>query len=194
VALTELDRNLVQHCLHHTPGAWQDFVDRFIGLFVHVIRHTAHARSVVLGADDIDDLCSEVFMTLLKDDFSVLRNFRGESSLATYLTVVARRIVVHEIVRRRRSEALGHVDVHQATMDAAASTRSDIERIEDAEEVEIMLRGLSAQDAAVVRQFHLEGKSYREISGSLGIPENTIGPTLTRARSRLRDLRLKTGV
>ncbi len=34
--------------------------------------------------------------------------------------------------------------------------------------------------------FHLEGRSYREISAILGIPENTIGPTLTRASERLR--------
>jgi RNA polymerase sigma-70 factor (ECF subfamily) len=194
VALTELDRNLLKQCLSQTPGAWQDFVDRFIGLFVHVINHTAHARSVVLGPADADDLCAEIFLALLKNDFAILRKFRGESSLATYLTVVARRVVVREIVRRRQSEALGHVDVHQATMDAARSDGSDTQRIEDAEEVEEMLRGLPHKDAEVVRQFHLEGKSYQEISRSLRIPENSIGPTLSRARELLRRSQLKTGV
>jgi len=191
VALTDLDRNLLKQCLNQTPGAWQDLVDRFIGLFVHVINHTAHARSVVVGPADVDDLCSEIFLALLKNNFAVLRKFRGESSLATYLTVVARRVVVREIVRRRRSEALGHVDAHQASIDAAGS---DMQRIEDAEEAEQMLRGLPRRDAAVVRLFHLEGKSYREISGSLRIPENTVGPTLSRARERLRRMQVKAGV
>lgn len=194
MALTVLDRNLLKHCLSRTPGAWEDFVDRFIGLFVHVVNHTAHARSVMLGPADVDDLCAEVFLTLLKDDFAVLRNFRGESSLATYLSVVARRVVVREIVRRRRSEALGHVDAHQATLDATRSDGSEQHRVEDAEAVEQMLRGLPRREAAVVRQFHLEGKSYREISRSLRVPENTIGPTLSRARERLRRTQLKTGV
>ena len=193
MALTDLDRKLLKQCLSHTPGAWQDFVDRFIGLIVHVINHTAHARSVVIRPADVDDLCSDVFLTLLKNDFAVLRHFRGESSLATYLTVVARRVVVREIARRRRSEALGHVSARQATVDAVRSNGSEIERIEAADDVKFMLSGLPSHEADVIRQFHLEGKSYREISGSLGIPENTIGPTLSRARDRLRQSQLKTG-
>lgn len=193
VALTDLDRKLLKQCLNQTPGAWQDFVDRFIGLFVHVINHTAHARSVVIGPADIDDLCSDVFLTLLKDDFAILRNFRGESSLATYLTIISRRVVVREIVRRRRSEALGHVSARQANVDAVRSNGSEIDRIEAAEDVQRMLSGLPSHEADVIRQFHLEGKSYREISGALGIPENSIGPTLSRARDRLRQSRLKTG-
>ncbi|MBX3438161.1 MAG: sigma-70 family RNA polymerase sigma factor [Planctomycetaceae bacterium] len=194
MALTVLDRNLLKQCLTQTPGAWEDFVDRFIGLFVHVINHTAHARSVALGPADIDDLCAEVFLTLVKDDFAVLRNFRGGSSLATYLTVVARRVVVRELIRRRRSEALGHVDAHVATIDATRSDGSDVQRVEDSEELQQMLRNLPRREAAIVRLFHLEGKTYREISRSLRVPENTIGPTLSRARDRMRRTQLKSGV
>jgi len=52
--------------------------------------------------------------------------------------------------------------------------------------VQSLLKELPPSDAEVVRQFHLEGKSYREISTELGIPENSIGPLLTRAREKLR--------
>jgi RNA polymerase sigma-70 factor, ECF subfamily len=37
-----------------------------------------------------------------------------------------------------------------------------------------------------VRLYHLEGKSYHEISRVVGVPENSIGPLLTRVRARLR--------
>jgi RNA polymerase sigma-70 factor, ECF subfamily len=193
VALTDLDRNLLKQCLNQKPGAWQDFVDRFIGLFVHVIQHTAHARSAPLTNDDVDDLCSEIFMTLLAGDFAVLRNFRGESSLATYLSVIARRVVVKEISQRRRARAMGHVDAHQAALDEAHA-KSEIPRVENADEVAVMLSGLSRRDAEIVRRFHLEGKSYREISEQMGIPENTVGPTLSRARAQLKASQLQTGV
>jgi RNA polymerase sigma-70 factor (ECF subfamily) len=49
-----------------------------------------------------------------------------------------------------------------------------------------MLRMLEGDEARVVRMYHLEGKSYHDISLSVGIPENTIGPTLSRARAKLR--------
>jgi RNA polymerase sigma-70 factor (ECF subfamily) len=186
VALTEIDRRLLKQCLARAPGAWQDFVDRFIGLFVHVIQHTAHARSIRLSTDDVDDLCSEIFLTLLKSDFAVLRHFRGQSSLATYLTVIARRIVIHELVRRKKEEALGHVVAHQAAVDAAGREEEDVQRIEDAEEVNQLIRRLSPKEAAIVRKYHLEGKSYREISNELGVPENSVGAVLSRAVDKLR--------
>lgn len=189
MALTEIDRNLLKRCLAEEPGAWKDFVDRFIGLFVHVVTHTAHARSVRLTSEDVDDLCAEVFLALLADKFAVLRRFRGESSLATYLTVVARRVVVHEVTRRRMAEALGHVPAHHPSARMVQATGREHQRIENREEIQQMLRDLTQSDAEVVKQFHLEGKSYREISSRLGIPENSIGPTLSRARQKMQTRR-----
>ena len=62
-----------------------------------------------------------------------------------------------------------------------------MKRIDDNDQVERMLQDLPESDASIVRQFHLEGRSYREISSRLGVPENSIGPTLSRARDRLRN-------
>jgi RNA polymerase sigma-70 factor, ECF subfamily len=188
VALTEIDRSLLKRCLAQEPGSWKDFVDRFIGLFIHVINHTAHARSAQLVPDDVDDLCAEVFVTLLADDMAILKRFRGKSSLATYLTVISRRIVVRQIAQRRLAKEFGHVSAHQSSIDRAkANANWDVKRIDDNDQVERMLQDLPANDASIVRQFHLEGRSYREISQQLGVPENSIGPTLSRARERLRN-------
>ena len=141
MALTEIDRNLLKRCVAEEPGAWRDFVDRFIGLFVHVINHAAHARSVTSKPQDVDDLCAEVFLALVADDYKILRRFRGKSSLATYLTVIARRIVVREMSRRKMAEALGHVSaqgagVERAELDAAELAATEQSRIDDMEEVE----------------------------------------------------------
>lgn len=184
MALTQIDRTLLTRCLAKEPGAWKDFVDRFMGLFVHVVTHTAHSRSVRVSQEDIDDLCAEVFVTLLANDFAVLRQFVGKSSLATYLTVVARRVVVREMSQRRMAQALGHTPPSPETADRSESGESG--RVVDQEEVERMLDGLDPREADIIRQFHLEGRSYREISSGLGVPQNTIGPTLSRARAKLR--------
>ena len=186
MALTDIDRQLLRRCLDEEPGAWKDFVDRFVGLFVHVVHHVAHARSVPIRSEDVDDLCAEIFLALLANNSAALRQFHGKSSLATYLTVVARRVVVREIARRRMAEALGHVGAHGANAERPDSAVAPQERVDDHDQVRRMLEELPDRDAEVVRQYHLEGRSYREISARLGIPENTIGPTLTRARERLR--------
>jgi len=186
VALTEIDRELLNRCLSGEPASWKDLVDRFLGLFIHVVNHTAHARSVRVTPEDIDDLCAEVFLALLDRDSAVLRAFRGDSSLATYLTVVARRVIVREMARRRMAEALGHVNAHQSTIDMSADERREVQRIDNRDEVQKMLAGLPDMEAKIVSQYHIEGRSYREISSGLGVPENSIGPALSRARARMR--------
>ena len=122
---------------------------------------------------------------MISNDFAVLRRFRGDSSLSTYLTVVARRVIVRELLKRkttaRLSEAAGE---HHDLPDAA--TPAPEERISNREELERLMGGLSGSEADVVRMYHLEGKSYREISSAVGLPENSIGPTLSRARTKMR--------
>src|SRR5437588_5433004 len=87
VALTAVDRALLQRCLSHQPGAWNDFVDRYLGLIYHVIHHTAHLRSMPLRPEDTEDLAAEVLLQIVAGDYAILRQFRAQSSLATYLTV-----------------------------------------------------------------------------------------------------------
>ena len=199
MALSEIDRHLLQRCLGRKPRAWEDFVDRFMGLVVHVINHTAQARSMRLSPADREDLCADVFLAIVRDDFAVLRNFRGQSSLATYLTVVARRVVVRKLMKRKNaarlaelarehSEQSGAVPVDSDVMDPASDQPQRWQ--EDREEVERLLQQLEPEEARFVRLFHLEGKSYQEISHETGVASNTIGPILSRAREKLRDLGL----
>ena len=184
VALSELDRGLLQSCLARTPRAWENFVDRFLGLVVHVVNHSALCRSIRITAEDRDDLVAEVFLTIVNNDLAVLRRFSGRSSLATYLTVIARRVVVRELLKRKTQANLSEAAANGASITSQDSSAE--ERISNREQVEQLLRRLQGPEAEIIRLYHLEGKSYREISSSVGLPENSIGPTLSRARAKLR--------
>lgn len=214
MALSEIDRNLLERCLAQQPKAWEDFVDRFMGLVVHVINHSAQVRAVRLTVQDREDLCAEVFLAIIRDDFAVLRHFRGQSSLATYLTVIARRVVVRELLRLQahqttppnnrtasrggngsvaHGESVGHAlaggNGAPATPSSKASSDGHSEaeqRVDDRDQVERLLRQLDGHEATIVRMYHIEGKSYQEISTATGIAENSVGPTLSRARQKLR--------
>jgi RNA polymerase sigma-70 factor (ECF subfamily) len=131
-------------------------------------------------------LCAEVFLATLKNDFAILRNFRGKSSLATYLTVVARRIVVKELLSRMASSRLRESGESFAVQQIADPRGTAEKHVGDQEEIQRLLGLLDGPEAEVVRMYHLEGKSYQEISVTMGIPENSIGPTLTRAREKMR--------
>jgi len=184
VALSDIDRSLLARCLAKKPDAWKDFVDRFTGLVVHVIHHSAQSRSLRLSQEDREDLASEVFLEIVRNDFALLRHFRGESSLATYLTIVARRVVVHELLKRKNLSTLAGPAETGANNGSGAA--ASIERVQDRDEVERLLAELEGTEAEIVRLYHLEGKSYQEISSRVGMPENSIGPTLSRARQKMR--------
>jgi len=186
MALTQIDRDLINRCVERQPGAWRDFVKRFMGLFMHVINHTIHAHSVRAQPDEVEDLCSEIFLEILANDMQVLRKFRGKSSLASYLTIIARRVTLNRLLVKNRSQEFGHVNSHSESLEKAKVGPSPIERIEDRDEIERLMKHLPPEQAEVLKLFHLEGLSYQEIHKQTGIPENTIGSTLSRVRSQLR--------
>lgn len=185
--LTEKDRVLVNDLLSGMPGAWNTFVDRFSNLIVQVIHHTAHAHSLKLSADDVDDLTADVFTALLERDLGVIRSFRGRSSFATYLTVVTRRITLRKLTQRRYMQAFGHMQAHQASLeDLSERTPPTTGRVDQKDEVDSLMRSLPDSLRKVLSLFYLDGRSYSEISRRLRIPQNSVGPMLARAKLWLR--------
>ncbi len=179
MSLSEVDRQLLQRCLERAPRAWENFVDRFLGLVIHVANHTAESRGISLDRSTRDDLISEVFLTLIANDFGVLRRFRRNCSLATYLTVISRRVIARRL-------AIDQPSVVNSSQIESANSDSEHSRIENREEVQQLMLRLDPQEANVVRMYHLEGKSYQEISRTVGMAENSIGPVLSRARAKMR--------
>ena len=183
---TAVDRDLLKRCLAREAGSWNDFVDRFLSLIYHTIGYTAHLRSARVGPEDVEDIAAEVLLRIVADNFKVLRAFRKQSSLATYLTVVTRRVCVHELVRRQKvKDAIktGESRLTEADPDDAPAAQKGMESLE---EVEKLLRRLSGTEREIVRLYYLEGRTYEEISTETDVPVNTIGAVLSRARKKLR--------
>lgn len=185
MGLIARDRDLIKRCLHHEPGAWNDFVDRFLGLVYHVVQHTADMRSFPLRPEDKEDIAAHILLKVVENDYAPLRQFRGKSSLASYLTVIARRTCVNELANRAQIKDREGAKANDAIMEAKPNSKPK-PGLETLEEVGKLLKKLPSRERAVVRLFYLEGRSYEEISTELGIPVNSIGAILARARKKLR--------
>ncbi|MDR3182698.1 MAG: hypothetical protein LBT89_07245 [Planctomycetaceae bacterium] len=94
MSVNNLDNELLTRCLLNQNRAWEDFVDRFLGLVLHIIDHTASRWNIRLKAEHRNTLCEYVFAALSHKNCQLLRNFKEKSSLTTYLSVVTRRIVI----------------------------------------------------------------------------------------------------
>ena len=75
MSLSEVDRQLLDRCINGSPRAWEDFVDRFLGLVLHVVSHSAQMRQLSVQADLRDDLVAEVFLPSSLAIMPVLRRF-----------------------------------------------------------------------------------------------------------------------
>ncbi|MCY2974477.1 MAG: sigma-70 family RNA polymerase sigma factor [Planctomycetota bacterium] len=193
--LSNVDRELLQRCLARSSGGWEDFVERFASLVYCVANHTARARSVSIDAKLTEELVSDVFFEIVDNDFAVLRRFRLQSSLATYLTVVARRIITRRLAQTKKSRRRELLVVKESLEQFEGKPNGSgiapgESAMESREEIEAALSSLSGDEAAAVRMYYLDGMNYRDISSKTGLAENSIGPYLSRAREKMRQSRI----
>jgi len=127
-------------------------------------------------------LVADVFVAIIANDYAALRRFQRNCSLATYLTVIARRVIV-----RKLASAQPHSRSSNGMESLAQQHDESIARYENVEEVRALMTRLDPQEARVVRMYHLEGMSYEQISHEVGLSENSIGPVLSRARGKMRE-------
>ena len=178
----DTDGELLDRARKGDASAFRRIVDRYEG---------AVAATVIamLGpGDEADDVGQETFIRL----HGALREFRGDSSLRTYLTRIATNLSLNTVrgrarrwrrfVSREEAEARGEV---QADGEGAGDLRDDVEAAERRERVRQAVRRLPPRQRAVVVLRMMEGYSTRETAGILGIAEGTVMSRLHRAMGAL---------
>lgn len=136
MVLSEIDKNLLDRCLARKPGSWEDFVDRFLGLVTHVVNHTAQSRSMKLSPQDREDLCADVFLSIVRDAVRRAQTLSNpQCSLSTYLTVIAGAVSpVRELLQKKTLGRLS-LGATDATLEPAANGSHE-QRVSDREEVD----------------------------------------------------------
>ncbi|HEY2786541.1 MAG TPA: sigma-70 family RNA polymerase sigma factor [Fimbriiglobus sp.] len=189
MALSPVDRDLLRRCLDKEPGSWNDFVDRFLSLIYHCVHYTSYLRSAPVTPEDVEDIAAEVLLQIVADDYKCLRKFRGKASLATYITVIARRTCIHELNRRQAVRSDIRQGVSRLVTEPIDDSEAAAKSVESLEEVERLLRKLSGKEREIVRLYYLQSWTYEEISTEINVPVNNIGTVLYRARKKLRERR-----
>ncbi len=183
------DLALVRRLVTGDAAAWRVLVSGYQRLVLARVIATARELNQALGSSDAEDLCADVFSQLVRDEFAALKRFEGRSSLATWLWVVTRRIVLRRLVvaRREPSQPAAQPPVLEALPGPESEEPlSIIIGAEDRQRLASEIARLSERHQELARLFYIEGKSYREISEQLKISMNSIGPTLGRIHEKLR--------
>ena len=101
--MTEQERNLLRGCLKGEKSAWDALVHQYSGLAYYAIKKTLSLYHVEPRADIVEDLFQNFFLSLMRDDFRKLRQFRAErgTKLATWLRVIVSRQTI-DFLRRQK--------------------------------------------------------------------------------------------
>jgi RNA polymerase sigma-70 factor (ECF subfamily) len=159
--------------------------DRAFALIVE--RYESAVAATVIGmlgdGDEADDVGQETFIRFHR----ALHDFRGESSVKTYLVHIAMNLSLNALKRRRRSffrfvrddESAGNVAESRPGPDDRVEARETRERVRKA------VMQLSEHHRAVIVLRMFSGYSTREVAETLRVAEGTVMSRLSRAMKEL---------
>ena len=176
-ALTELDEaDLVSACLAGRPGAFDVIVER-------------HRRTVyqlcyrfVGNHEDASDLSQDVFLRA----FRGLRNFKGESSLGTWLYRIGVNVCLNRV--SAKTPVNEPIEKHQHVDDRSESPSDRVLRGERAMQVRAAITRLPRKQRAalILRMYH--EMSHQEIAETLGSSVGAVKANVFHALQNLKKL------
>lgn len=187
----EPEADLVRACADGDASAWERFVARYGTLLAALARRMLARRGGPAADADVDDVVSAVLLALVREDRKLLRRYRPEFRVSTYLGVIVRTEAGRH-QRRTASRACALEDPAAGGAlppDARAATPlADLVRRERAEAV-ARLRGaldaLPPRDRLLLTLRYLEGLDYGRIADVLHVHRDSVGQWLHRAKARL---------
>jgi len=178
---------LLRRCVRGDGRAWEEFLGRYRGILERTGRATLLRVLGRVHEDDLEAVVEAALMAIVKDDFAALRTFAGRCSLGGYLQAITTRIALNHCRSERRKGWLRFRPI-EATFDLPAEEpepEPDPDRLAGLKDA---LEQLPPRERLILKLFHLDGASYNEIAGLLGISANAVSPALIRARQKLRAL------
>jgi RNA polymerase sigma factor (sigma-70 family) len=179
---------LLHRCRAGDSMAWQMIVQRYARLV-----HSVPAR-YGMSRSEIEDIGQEVFWALAQQ----LERIEEPDRLGGWLMTTARRISWRVIQQRRQeqpdlaadvaeNEAISDNLVGQARIPTYAELVSGWDR---QEALNLGLARLNERCRTLLTLIFLDSgePSYEEISGRLGMPKGSIGPTRNRCLAQLREI------
>lgn len=183
----ETEEALVLACAGGDRDAWVRFVDRYGPLLQALARRMLLRRTGRAPDADVEEVTSGVFLALLQGDRRLLRRYRPEFRLSTYLGVICR-TQVGKLARRPLSLARPE-EVEEPAADAGAETPlAALERKEKDAALVVLKAALDAlppRDRLLLTMRFLEDLDYGQIAEVLRLRRESVGQLLHRAKERL---------
>lgn len=174
------DRELLRLCVQgEDVQAWEAFVQKYSPVIWSTVQKTFRSHFYLFRQEDAEDLFNSVFLSLIENDFSKLKQYRGDNScsLKTWLSVVTSRMAIDYMRRdRSRLEVVSHdedTDIIGLLADRRKSAQDALEEKEARSALEEAVNGLEQRDRLIFRLL-CQGTSPEGIANLLGISADSV--------------------
>ncbi|MBU2693360.1 MAG: sigma-70 family RNA polymerase sigma factor [Candidatus Eisenbacteria bacterium] len=174
---------LIEGCLSHAPGAWQEFLRRYSRLIY------ATVNRVDLPVIERED----AFQAAIAAIYANLATLRRPAKLVPWIVGITWRQAINSIRKRppeiRQPRADGVFDGELATWPATEPPPDEVlVSLERAQQTGEALAALSERCRRLIQYFFYEDPQpgYGEIARREGIPIGSLGPTRARCLARMR--------
>ena len=189
--MTEKEKTLIAGCLRSEKAAWDSFVRQYSNLVYHTIKKTLSLHHAEPRADLVEDLYQEFFLSLLRNEYKKLRQFRGAHgcSLASWLRLLAVRLTIDFL--RKQAQTSGGV--------ARAMSRHGPDPVEPLinEQQESLLnlaiQTLSPRDRILLDLCYRQAFASEQIAALLKTSVNAVYTQKSRVLAKIREVLRRSG-
>ncbi len=172
---------LITECINSNNVAWKKFVKNYTGFVKNVIYYFITNRT------DIDDILQNVFLRLLKNDFKLLKNFKGETEISflAYLKSIT------------LSTTKNYIKKHYKEIPYKELENNIIDNIFNPEDITIKKIKIENLKKSIMElpieyrdvfSFLIKGYKHKEISQILKISINTVSTRIKRGKEKLKKI------
>ncbi len=181
------DRRLAERCIAGDARAWQDLVARHAPNLAARVGHV-YLRRAGRRPDPrkVEEIVQDVFVKLARDRCRALRNFRWESSLATYLAAMAVSLTVDRIRSEAAERTRWGVRRDLLGADGLADPAGSLADAETSGRVRTALAALPERTRLAVEMRYWGGLSTLQIGKSLGVTDRYVRDLLAAATETLK--------
>jgi len=182
--MTSQAKSLVGACLKGKKSAWNGFVMQYSCLVYYTIKKTLSLHHVEPSTDIVEDLFQSFFLSLMRDDFRKLRQFRGrrDASLTCWLRVVTARQTI-DYLRKREASAICTTDNFAPDNSDPAASLMDLEQKRLLSQT---LEALAPSDRLFVELYFYQCLPPEEVARTLRVSTSAVYTKKSRILTRLR--------
>ncbi len=151
--------NLINEIIAGSRQAFESLVEKYQPMVRKTVSYLFYRYRDNNNDAMVDDLTNDIFLSLMEDDFKKIRQFKGMSSFATYLRVIASRQVLGFLRRPSREVQTKAADKINKTVDSSPNPE---ELYRDQENRSLMAEAIAALKPA--DQLLMKLTYYQELS------------------------------